>query len=295
MKKVIVIAGPTASGKTALGVTLAKKMNGEIISCDSMQIYKDIPICSARPSDEEKENIPHHLMGFLDFTDRFTALDYRNTALEKIRDIISRGKQPIIVGGTGMYFHWLVYKPDFMPEDKLNVRKNLEEKETEELFNRLLSLNPETKIKANDRKRIIRSLEVYALTGSLPKDTQKDREKDTEFDFRLFCISPEREILYEKINKRVDIMVENGMIEEIKKVYEMGINEDNQAYKAIGCRQLIDYFNGLCTLEEAIDKIKQESRRYAKRQLTWMRGEEAVWLSGTLNENVDTILKELEK
>ncbi len=293
--KVIVIAGPTASGKTALGVELAKKLNGEIISCDSMQIYKDIPICSAQPTEEEKENIPHHLMGFLDFSARFTALDYRNMALEKIRYIFSRGRQPIIVGGTGMYFHWLIYKPDFMPEDKNNVRKSLEEKSTEELFERLLSINPQTNIKANDRKRIIRSLEIFALTGALPKDTQKDREKDTEFDFRLFCISPEREVLYEKINKRVDIMIENGMLEEVRTVYEKGIKEDHQAYKAIGCRQLIDYFKGACTLEEAIDKIKQESRRYAKRQLTWMRGEEALWLNGTLDENIQTILKEFEK
>lgn len=293
--KVIVIAGPTASGKTSLGVALAKKLNGEIISCDSMQIYKDIPICSAQPTEEEKDNIPHHLMGFLDFSHRFTALDYRNMALNKIRDIISRGKQPIIVGGTGMYFHWLIYKPDFMPEDKNNVRKKLEEKTTDTLFNELLSINSQTKIKANDRKRIIRSLEIYALTGQLPKDTQKDRERTSEFDFRLFCISPEREVLYEKINKRVDIMLENGMVEEVRKVYEKGLNDDHQAYKAIGCRQLIDYFKELCTFEEAIDKIKQESRRYAKRQLTWMRGEEAVWLSGTTDENINTILKEIEK
>lgn len=293
--KVIVIAGPTASGKTALGVELAKRMNGEIISCDSMQIYKDIPICSAQPTEEEKMNVPHHLIGFLDFSSRFTALDYRNMALDKIRRIISQGKQPIIVGGTGMYFHWLIYKPDFMPEDKNNVRKVLEKKTTEELFSELLSKNHQTNIKANDRKRIIRALEVFLLTGQLPKDTQKDRERDTEFDFRLFCISPEREILYKRINRRVDIMLENGMVEEVKKVYEKGINDGHQAYKAIGCRQLIDYFKGLCTFEEAVEKIKQESRRYAKRQLTWMRGEEAVWLSGTTDENIDTILKEIEK
>ncbi len=292
--KVIVIAGPTASGKTALGVELAKKLNGEIISCDSMQIYKDIPICSAQPTEEEKENIPHHLMGFLEFTDRFTALDYRNMALNKIRDIISRKKQPIIVGGTGMYFHWLIYKPDFMPEDTGDVRKGLEEKSTEELFSRLTEINPQTNIKANDRKRIIRSLEVFALTGELPKDTQKEREKDTEFDFKLFCISPEREILYKKINKRVDIMLENGMLKEVENVFKKGINDDHQAFKAIGCRQLIDYFKDDCTLDDAVEKIKQESRRYAKRQLTWMRGEEATWLNGTLNENIDTILKEIE-
>ncbi len=288
--KVIVIAGPTASGKTALGVKLAQKLNGEIISCDSMQIYKDIPICSAQPTEEEKQGIPHHLMGFLDFSGRFTAYDYRMMALEKIRDIISRRKQPIIVGGTGMYFHWLIYNPDFMPEDTSDIRKNLEKEETNVLFNKLLGLNLETKIKSEDRKRIIRALEVYALTGSLPKDTIKEKEKNTEFDFKLFCISPPREILYERINKRVDIMLEQGMLKEVKNLYNLGLTEDHQPYKAIGCRQFIDYFKGLCSLEEAKEKVKQESRRYAKRQITWMKSEDAIWLQGDLNENINTIL-----
>ncbi len=294
MKKVIVIAGPTASGKTALGVNLAKELNGEIISCDSMQIYKGIPICSAQPTEEEKQGIPHHLMGFVDFTNRFTAYDYRILALEKIRDILSRGKQPIIVGGTGMYFHWLIYTPDFMPESTSEVRKELEKEETHVLFSRLLELNADTKIKSEDRKRIIRALEIHALTGALPKDTIKEKEKNTEFDFRLFCISPQREILYERINKRVDIMVEQGIFEEVKAIFDAGITEDNQAYKAIGCRQIIDYFNGLCTREEALEKVKQESRRYAKRQLTWMKSEEAIWLNGTMEENITTIINSIK-
>jgi len=244
---VVVIAGPTASGKTALGVNLAKKLNGEIVSCDSMQIYKDLPICSAQPTKIEMEGIPHHLMGFADYDIRFTAHDYRILALEKIRDIIARGKQPIIVGGTGMYFHWLIYNPDFMPEDTLLIRKELEKEQTDVLFNKLLALNKETRIEKSDRKRIIRALEVFALTGSLPKDTIKQKEKNTEFDFRLFCISPPREILYERINKRVDLMLQQGMLEEVKTLYLKGIKEEHQPYKAIGCRQLIDYFKGLCT------------------------------------------------
>ncbi len=275
---VIVIAGPTASGKTSLGVSLAKKLNGEIISCDSMQIYKDIPVLSAQPSVEEREGIPHHLMGFLDFDARFTAYDYRLMAQEKIRDIISRNKQPIIVGGTGMYFHFLIYKADFMPEDTSAVRNSLSSLSSEEAYNKLISLNPDTKISSNDRKRILRALEVHALTGSLPKDNFDSREKDTEFDFKLFCISPERELLYERINKRVDIMLENGMVDEVLRLKELGVNENHQCYKAIGCRQLMEHFDGLCSFEDAIEKIKQESRRYAKRQLTWMRKEEAIWL-----------------
>lgn len=290
---VIVIAGPTASGKTALGVALAKKLDGEIISCDSMQIYKELPICSAQPTEDEKQGIPHHLMGFVGFSKRFTAYDYRCLALEKIRDIISRGKQPIIVGGTGMYFHWLIYNPDFMPEDTGDIRLQLEKEETDVLYNRLLEINPQSQIKANDRKRIIRALEIFELTGALPKDTIKEKEKNTEFDFKLFCVSPPREILYEKINKRVDIMLENGMLQEVKLLYDLGVNEEHQAYKAIGCRQLIEYFKGKCSLEDATQKIKQDSRRYAKRQLTWMKSEDALWLNGTQDENIKTIIQNI--
>ncbi len=291
--KVIVIAGPTASGKTSLGVALAKKLNGEIISCDSMQIYKELPICSAQPTEAEKENIPHHLMGFQNFYDRFTAYDYRLLALEKIRDIIYRNKQPIIVGGTGMYFHWLIYNPDFMPEDRGETRLTLEKEDTETLYKRLLEINPQTSIQSNDRKRIIRALEIFTLTGALPKDSIKEKEKNTEFDFKLFCISPEREVLYERINKRVDIMLKNGMLDEVKHLFQQGITQEHQAYKAIGCRQLIDYFKGECTLEEAIEKIKQESRRYAKRQLTWMKSEDAIWLNGTQEKNIETIIQNI--
>lgn len=290
---VIVIAGPTASGKTALGVALAKKLNGEIISCDSMQIYKDIPICSAQPTEEEMENIPHHLMGFLEFDARFTAVDYRELALEKIREVISRGKQPILVGGTGMYFHFLIYEPDFMPEDKNGVREKLEKEETQSLFKRLQEINPQTKINSADRKRILRALEVFELTGKVPKDNFDEKRKNQEFDFKLFCISPERKVLYERINKRVDLMLEAGMEDEVRATINKGANETHQCFKAIGFRQFVDYFNGLCTRQEAIDKIKQESRRYAKRQETWMRKEEALWLNGTKEENLQRILDEL--
>jgi len=275
---ITVIAGPTASGKTSLGVRLAQRLNGEVISCDSMQIYKDIPICSAQPTEEERCNIPHHLMGFLDFTARFTVADYRELALEKIRDVLSRGKQPIIVGGTGMYFHYLMYEPNFDVDSDEVVKQGLLQQTDEELFAHLVSLDANTKISKNDRKRIVRALEVYELTGKLPQEKKPERNK--EFDFKLYCISPEREVLYEKINKRVDIMLENGMVDEIRTLYVKGIDESHQCYKAIGCRQLIDYFEGRVTFAEAVENIKRESRRYAKRQLTWMRGEKsAIWLS----------------
>ena len=173
------------------------------------------------PTAAEKEGIPHHLMGFLDFHQRFTALDYREMALERIDDVIRRGKQPIIVGGTGMYFHWLIYEPDFMPEDRGETRRRLENKETEALYGRLLKINPETRISLNDRKRIIRSLEVFELTGQLPKDNIKEKRKSEKYDFKLFSISPEREALYERINKRVNIMLEGGMLQEVKRLQDM--------------------------------------------------------------------------
>ena len=289
--KIPVIAGPTASGKTALGVELAKITGGEIVSCDSMQIYRDIPICSAQPMEEEKEKIPHHLMGFLDFSERFTVADYREKALNALRDIISRNKTPIVVGGTGMYFHYLMYEPDFGADSDPKVKQELEKLNNDELYSRLISLDKQTAISPNDRKRLIRALEVYTLSGSLPQKSEKRKNK--EFDFKLFCISPDRQELYERIDARVDKMLENGMKDEVYSLWKKGINETHQCYKAIGCRQLIDYFENRCSLEDAVEKIKQESRRYAKRQLTWMRGEkDAIVLPYPL-PNVSELIKEL--
>lgn len=278
MSSIIVIAGPTASGKTALGVSLAQHLNGEVISCDSMQIYADIPICSAAPTKEEMCSIPHHLIGFVPFNQKFTVVDYRNAATEKIKDILSRNKQVIIVGGTGMYFHSLLYRPSFDVASNENMRRELENFDNNSLFEKLLKIDPQTKISKNDRKRMLRFLEVYAATGSV-KESSGWKEKNTDFDFRLFCISPPREQLYEKINKRVDFMLEQGLEREVRSLLNKGVCESDQCYKAIGCRQMIEYFNGSVSFSEAVEKIKRETRHYAKRQLTWMRAEEgAVWL-----------------
>lgn len=286
---VIVIAGPTASGKTALGVKLAKELSGEVISCDSMQIYKDIPICSAMPAREETEGIPHHLMGFLNYDEPFSVEEYRKLAQEKIRDIIARGKQPIVVGGTGMYFHYLIYEPDFAPRDEI-ARASLEKLSTEELYEKYVALGG-GRIEKNDRKRLVRALEIQSATGELPK--KGNREKTDEFEFKMFCISPERDILYDRINKRVDKMFEQGLEKEVRALYDKGADEENQCVKAIGCRQMFEYFRGEISLLEAKEKIKQESRRYAKRQLTWMRREDAVWIDPAVCDPFNTVLKEL--
>ncbi len=275
----IIIAGPTASGKTRLGIELAKNLGGEIISCDSMQIYKEIPICSAAATREEMQNIPHHLIGIVDFKTPFSVVAWREEAIKACQDIEKREKMPIFVGGTGMYVHSLLYKPTFFAKSDENVRNELNRLSCEELYSRVTALDKDTHINQNDKKRLVRFLEVYSLTGSVPK---KDdwKQKNTDISCKLFCISPEREKLYERINARVDQMLEQGLVEEIRALHAQGVSENDQCYKAIGCRQLIDYFENRCTFSEAIEAIKRESRRYAKRQLTWMRGEEdAIWLN----------------
>lgn len=282
----IIIAGPTASGKTRLGIELAKNLGGEIISCDSMQIYKEIPICSAAATSEEMQGIPHHLLGIVDFKTPFSVVAWREEAIKACQDIEKRGKMPIFVGGTGMYVHSLLYKPNFFAKGDENLRNELNQLSCEDLYARVTSLDKDTHINQNDKKRLVRFLEIYSLTGEVPK---KDdwKEKNTDISCKLFCISPPREKLYERINARVDQMLAQGLVEEIKVLHAQGITEQDQCYKAIGCRQLIDYFESRCTFDEAIEAIKRESRRYAKRQLTWMRGEEdAIWLNtdNPLNE-----------
>lgn len=287
----IIIAGPTASGKTRLGIELAKKIGGEIISCDSMQIYKEIPICSAAATEEEMQNIPHHLLGIVDFKTPFSVVAWRKEAIKVCKDIEKRGKMPIFVGGTGMYVHSLLYKPTFFAESDEKLRAELNELSCEELYLRVSSLDKNTKICQNDKKRLIRFLEIYSLTGKVPKKDEW-KQKNTDICCKLFCISPEREKLYQRINARVDQMLEQGLVEEIRAVHLQGISQNDQCYKAIGCRQLIDYFEQRCTFNEAIDAIKRESRRYAKRQLTWMRGEkDAIWLNtdNPLNEIMEII------
>ena len=216
---VLILAGPTASGKTRLGAELAGRLGGEIISCDSMQIYRDIPICSAAPSKEERRGIPHHLIGFLPFDARFTVVDYRREALKKIREILARGKQPILVGGTGLYVHSLLYEADFAGGQDEALRRSLEALTDAELYARLLEADRNTKISPSDRKRMLRALEVYALTGKTPQQGESWRKKSSEFAYKLFCISPPREALYERINRRVEEMLEAG-----KRVREAGLD-----------------------------------------------------------------------
>ena len=302
--KVIVIVGPTASGKTALSIELAKKINGEIISCDSMQIYKDLNIGSAKPTIEEMQGIKHYLIDEVEPTQRFSVAEYKKRAEKAIEEIIKKGKTPIVVGGTGLYANSLIYGIEYneIKYDEKYRNELMKFAQTEEglesLFEKAKKIDPKAmeKISKNDKKRIIRILEIYNSTGATKTEQEKEsRKNDVKYDYKVFALNMERSVLYERINKRVDIMLEQGLIEEVKNILKK-YNEFPTAMQAIGYKEIVEYFNGDLTKEEAIEKIKQESRRYAKRQLTWFKKIANVkWLDGLdkIQNNVNIIMEEV--
>jgi len=306
VEKVVVICGPTASGKTSLSIELAKKINGQIISADSMQIYDEMDIGTAKPTKEEMQGIKHYLIGNVKPTNRYSVSEYKKDATNAIEETIQDNKFPIIVGGTGLYVNSLIYGIDYPEiETDLEYRKKLEEIAEKEGLNKLYNMAKEIdekameKISPNDQKRILRVLEIYNQTGKTKTELEiESRKNGVKYDFRVFAIDMPREILYERINKRVDIMFENGLLEEVKRLYKKYGEELYTSIQAIGYKEVIDYINGKYTKEEMIEKIKMETRRYAKRQLTWFRKiENITWLNG-LNDtqsNIDIILENLKK
>ena len=276
--RVAAVVGPTASGKTALGVEIAKALNGEVISADSMQIYRGMDIATAKPTAEEMQGIPHHLIDFLDRGTSFSVADYVELAGKAIRDVDSRGNLPVIVGGTGLYISSLLENIKFADiECDENLRMRLEneaaEKGNEYLFEKLKIADPETaaELHPNNLVRVIRALEVFELTGKkLSRYKAESRSEETPYDSVIIGLSySDRQKLYDRINRRVDIMIESGLVDEARAVYESG--NMKTAGNAIGYKELIPYFRNECSLEECVEKIKQETRRYAKRQLTWFR------------------------
>ena len=284
--KVIVICGPTASGKTALSIELAKKINGEIVSADSMQIYKDMDIGTAKTTTEEMQGIKHYLQDFVEPDKRYSVADYKVDAEKAIEEILSKGKTPIVVGGTGLYVDSLIYGIEYQ-EIKFDekYRKELEDialkKGLETLYKKAQEIDPEAmkKISCNDKKRIIRVLEIYKATGKTKTEQEiESRKKEVKYDYKVFAIDWEREKLYERINKRVDIMIENGLIEEVENLLKK-YKEFPTAMQGLGYKEVVEYLNGYLTKEEMIDKIKQETRRYAKRQITWFRkNKQTIWI-----------------
>lgn len=288
IKDLIVITGPTASGKTALSVELAKILDGEIVNADSMQIYKYMDIGTAKPTLSERQGIPHHLIDIVNPDEPFSVARYCECANKVIEDIHLRGKIPVMVGGTGLYVDSLVNNIKFSeiePDDEYrNEMEHLaEEKGNEYIYKMLCDIDPQSasKIKVADRKRIIRALEVYHLTGkTITWHNEQSTSVPSPYNTTMFAIDIDREVLYDKINRRVDIMIEDGLVDEVKNIIGMGIQSDATSMQAIGYKEIVSYLEGHITLDEAIDKIKQSSRRYAKRQLTWFRRNEKIhWIS----------------
>lgn len=302
-EKVVVICGPTASGKTALSIELAKKINGEIVSCDSMQIYKEMDIGTAKTTKEEMQGIKHHMLDIISPEERYSVADYKKEAKNAIREILKKGKTPIVVGGTGLYVDSLIYEIEYPNiEFDEEYRKKLEiqvEKEgLENLYEQAKKIDPEAikKISQNDKKRIIRILEIYHATGyNKTEQERKSREKEPEFDYKVYGLNMPREKLYKRIDLRVDIMIKQGLIEEVEKIYKK-YSKFPTAMQGLGYKEVVEYLNNNLTKEEMIEKIKQETRRYAKRQMTWFRkNKQTIWLDteNTVQNNLQIILEGL--
>ncbi len=297
---VIVIAGPTASGKTALSIKLAKELNGEIISCDSMQIYKEMDIGTAKVTKEEAEGIKHYLIDIVSPNERYTVSNFKKDSKNAIKEILNKGKTPIIVGGTGLYVDSLIYEIEYQDmEFDINYRNELMEKaETneglKELYEQAKTVDSKAmeKISSNDKKRIIRVLEIYKATGKTKTELEiLSRQKEVEYNYKVFVVNMDREKLYNRIDKRVDIMIENGLVEEVEKIYNK-YNEFPTAMQGLGYKEVVEYLQGKINKEEMIEKIKKESRHYAKRQLTWFRKDKNfIWLNSEdgIEKNIEII------
>ena len=297
-KTVIVIAGPTASGKTSLSIGIAKKIGGEIVSADSMQIYKDMDIATAKPTEAEMQGIPHHLISIVESDESFSVAAYKEKAVDAIADIFCRGRIPVVVGGTGLYIDTLVNNTTFFDFDKSDQREKLQmrlqNEGIEKLFDELKSVDPETaeRLHINDTKRILRALEVYYSTGkTISLQAELSHENESQYNWLIIGLTAEnRDVLYDRINRRVDIMLDDGLIEEAKAFFSS--EKSSTAKQAIGYKELKGFFDGSISLEEATENLKRETRRYAKRQLTWFRRNKNINWINIDNKTSEEVLTE---
>lgn len=299
--KVIFVVGPTASGKTELAIALARHFDGEIVSADSMQIYKGISIASAAPTAEEKSLAVHHLVEFLEPQVKFSVADYVDLARKTINDIVSRGRLPIVVGGTGLYINSLIEGIEFADEKssdktRLKLESEYDVLGGEEMLKKLSQIDPVSseKLSPNDKKRIVRAFEVFYSTGlTITEQNERSKLGGKPYNEVIIGITfSDREKLYEKINRRVDLMVKNGIIEEAKAMRDKGYT----SAQAIGHKEFYDYLDGIITIDEAVEKLKRETRRYAKRQLTWFRKNENInWLFTDIQDVKSEAVKILER
>jgi len=282
--KIVVIAGPTASGKTAVGIELAEKFDGEIVSADSIQVYRYLDVGSAKPTKEERERVSHHLIDIRDPDEDFSAGEYVREARHAIRDILQRNRLPLIVGGTGLYVRLLLGGIADMPQRDAALRKRLLEHEKEVpgiLCHRLSAVDPASarRIPPGNLARVIRALEVFELTGKTISEVQQRHAlQDRPYEHLFICLSPDRRVLYERIDNRVDSMIENGLVEEVKSLYVRGYSPMLNSLQSLGYRHATMILSGGLAVEEAVRLMKRDTRHYAKRQLTWFRSEpDAVW------------------
>ena len=298
MNNIICIAGPTASGKTALAVELAKEFNGEVVSCDSMYVYKRMNIGTAKPTAEEMDGIVHHMIDVAEPWEDFSVSKYCDMAAPIVDDIVTRGKTAIIAGGTGLYMDSLIKGNDFAPVPATGVREQLEAKAAqvgfEAMLEELRAIDPESADRLKDTRRVIRALEVYYETGiTMTQHNRRTQEIPPRYNpFWIGLDYAERSELYRRIDLRVGIMLEMGLMQEIKDLLASGIPEKSTAMQAIGYKEFVAALNGECTIEEAADQVRQSSRRYAKRQLTWLRRNQNIhWLTRQTGQGAEEILE----
>lgn len=303
MKKPLAVAlvGPTASGKSSLAVKIAKHLTGEVVSADSMQIYKHMDIATAKVTAEEMQGVPHHLIDFVEPWESFSVAEYKALALSCIDDIVRRGKLPVLAGGTGFYVDTVINNTSFLDYEKTDIRKKLllraESEGIEALWNELSKVDKESaeKIHKNDLKRIVRALELYSATGkTMTEQRRLSHLEESGYSFCLIGLTAEnRQFLYDRIDRRVDLMLKNGLLEEAKSFFEL--EHSQTAKQAIGYKELKPYFDGVLTLEEATENLKRETRRYAKRQLSWFRRNENInWLYIDKESEETLFIKSLE-
>lgn len=300
MKKVIAIVGPTAVGKTKLSIELAKKLNGEIINGDAMQIYRGLDIGTAKITTEEMEGVTHHLLDEKNPDECYSVVEFQKTVRAKIGEISARGKLPIIVGGTGLYVKAVLYDYEFSEEDKSNTEQ-YEELTNEEVHAKLTSIDPASakELHPNNRRRVVRALDIYYETNKTKSETLEKQEKKVIYDVTLIGLTDERTALYERINARVDKMITDGLVEEVKRLSKATITRDAQSIAAIGYKEIYDYLDGVTDLEAAVELVKRNSRRLAKRQYTWFRNQmDVTWFDvevTNFEQTVDDVFQYLQE
>ena len=299
MEKVIVVIGPTSVGKTKMGVALAKKLNGEVISGDSMQVYRQMDIGTAKVTIEEMEGVTHHCIDILDPKDQYSVHDFQQTVRKQITEITNRGHVPIIVGGTGLYIKAALYDYTFseMENNHDEINKKYKDYTNEQLYDHLKQIDEESAkiLHFNNRKRVLRAIEIYEQTGQKKSEMINEQEHICLYDAYFVGLTLPRELLYERINLRVDLMMKNGLQGEMESLIKQGLTRENQSMKAIGYKEWFDYFEGKCDLNEVSENIKKHSRQYAKRQYTWFKNQFDVHWYDVCLENFSKTIEEVSR